>query len=260
MPLPKTPLQHNIDEFEKAAKQYHKLKHSTSRTKKERDDLDKELKTRLADLKARKLQLKTKACVQERTDLQVALASYQKSNSVQGNNSAVTEEQYEWMDNEAHHPTKVLRENMAANGDLAPDKNCACHHIVEGKGRTIPDPDAPKGPRIQTQNAIMARVHLHMYGVGINDPDNGVYLPKYMKHTPHWRFPKALPHANIHTFKYEEWVYNTLEPNESEQSVRSALHKLRIMLEHGSEIGFLTTKTQTAYQLKMETLGLNITA
>jgi hypothetical protein len=252
MPLPLTPLEHNIEEFEKAALEYHRLKTSRPVNIDERKKLDDELKQRLADLKQRKQRLKTQASVNERVQVDLAEANYRKERAIAQNSLSPSPQQLDMMDREPHHPAARLRKNMEAQGDLAPDDNCACHHIVQGKGKTRKDKSNPSGPRIQTQNAILARAQLHLHGIGINDASNGVYLPKRMKHVPHWRFPKALPHANIHTLAYEQLVYNTLEFRSDTQSIKDGLSILRVMLEQGQNTDFLTKKTQTSYLAKLE--------
>jgi len=48
-----------------------------------------------------------------------------------------------------------------------PSANHTAHHIVPGKGKT--------------KGAVRARIRLHLYGIRINDPGNGVWLPTYSK-------------------------------------------------------------------------------
>lgn len=254
MPLPLTPLEHNIAEFEKAAIEFHRLKTSKPISVEGKKRLDQELLDRLAHLDKRLQDLSTQSYVQERVQMDLALNSYQGERLVPNGRKTTTLAMQKMMKLEPHHPTAQLRRNMEADGDLAPDENCDCHHIVEGRGKTRKNPDDPSGPRLQTQNAIMARAWLHRYGVGINDPANGVYLPAAMKFVPHWRFPKAIPHANIHTFDYEEMVANKLRTRKSEGEVRGALRTIRATLEHGSECDFLTAKAQTQYKRKQRRL------
>ncbi|MEC7547558.1 MAG: AHH domain-containing protein [Pseudomonadota bacterium] len=254
MPLPLTPLEHNIQEFEKAAREYHKLRLSKPVSVEEKKKIDEELKLRLADLDRRMRNLETNSSIQERICLQQELCDYQSSRAVPQDAKVTTSEQLELMKSDPHHPTTNLRKNMEAAGIMTPDDNCHCHHIVVGGGKRVKDPANPGGPKIQTKNAIMARARLHRYGIGINDPVNGVYLPKSMKYVPHWRFPKALPHANIHTFAYEQMVNDALTPARSADAVRNTLLRIRAILEQGSDYTFLTQKASSQYEAKINKL------
>lgn len=254
MPLPLSPLEHNIQEFEKAAREYHTLKLSKPVSVDAKKKIDEELELRLADLERRMRNLETDSSVQERICQQQELCSYQSARAVPAGAKVTTEEQLEMMKLDPHHPTIYLRKNMEAAGIMPPDENCHCHHIVLGCGKRVKDPNNPSGPKIQTKNAIMARARLHRYGIGINDPINGVYLPKSMKYVPHWRFPKALPHANIHTFAYEQLVNDALTPARSAEAVKNILLRVRAMLEHGSNYTFLTQKASSQYRAKVDKL------
>lgn len=75
-----------------------------------------------------------------------------------------------------------------------------------------------------------------------------------MKYMPHWRFPKALPHANIHTFAYEQMINNALNPARSAEAVKNTLLRVRAMLEHGSNYTFLTHKALSQYETKINKL------
>lgn len=64
---------------------------------------------------------------------------------------------------EEHHRADALEKFMRAVPIPKPSRNHTAHHIVPGKGKT--------------QYAYRARVRIHLFGVRINDPDNGVWLP-----------------------------------------------------------------------------------
>lgn len=82
---------------------------------------------------------------------------------------------------EKHHPKKVLAGFMRADGRPQPGANFTAHHLVQGRGRT--------------ERAAMARVTLHFYNIRINDPDNGVWLPRTKNDRGHCAMPNAPAHA-----------------------------------------------------------------
>lgn len=96
------------------------------------------------------------------------------------------------MANEKHHPTPVLASFLRADGRAQPSPNFTAHHLVQGVGKT--------------ERAAMTRINLHFYNVRINDPDNGVWLPRTKKNEGHWAMPSAPAHSEIHTHNYETWV------------------------------------------------------
>lgn len=247
MPLPLAPIERTIEAFEKAAREYHNLRLSKPRTSDQKKEIDKELKLRLADLKQRKLMLTTEADIHDKVaKMQVDLNAYQERNRAKaGESDDDADVRVSRLTEESHHPTKALRDNMFAIGDLPPDDNCACHHIVAGQGKSIID--RKTGKRKQSQNAIEARAILHFLGLGINDPSNGVYLPSSSDYIPHWRFPRALSHANIHTLAYEKMVNDKIKFLESELALRNQLAGLRSMLENGEETFFLTKRSEKKY-------------
>lgn len=255
MPLPLAPIERTLDSFEKAAQEYHSLKRSrTKNSPAEQNKIDRELKNRLSDLDERR------RCLHIDTDLhdkiakmQSDLALYQSNNRVDLSQDSQTLDAH--VDNlklEGHHKKPLygtLKDNMLAIGDIAPDKNCSCHHIVMGKGRSIVN--RKTNQKEQSQAAIQARMTLHYLGLGINDPANGVYLPSYMKYVPHWRFPRALPHANLHTLAYEIRVNDAIRTLNDEASLRGQLKKIRRKLENGDMRYVLTAKSEAKFLEKI---------
>jgi len=118
---------------------------------------------------------------------------------------------------EEHHPTKVLEEFMRAVPMPKPSSNHTAHHIVPGKGRTT--------------HSARARSRIHLFGVRINDPDNGVWLPSASKFTPNWSMPDALGHKQYHTEGYEKWVSMRLRNQSSEIFIRQELRLIALILE-----------------------------
>ena len=154
-----SPLERAISEFERKAEDFHSSN----------GDLDKkELEGKRDHLNLQRMT--TEACAQVQSQLDI----YRE----EARNKKLSNK------NENHHPTDTLAKFMSAEGYPKPDKNCECHHIIQGKGRS-------------QVFATQARLRLHMCGVGINDPDNGVWLPSNIKDVPHWAMKK---HFHIKSF------------------------------------------------------------
>ena len=119
--------------------------------------------------------------------------------------------------NEAHHPSSKLEILMIANGNPKPSPSLSAHHIVAGKGRV--------------QATYQARVHMHVRGIRINDPDNGCWLPKTKKDTPHWTMPDALSHRQNHTKYYELGVSRVVISQRTESAIRSKLRYIAKLLQ-----------------------------
>ncbi|SHE91603.1 A nuclease family of the HNH/ENDO VII superfamily with conserved AHH [Microbulbifer donghaiensis] len=254
MPHPMKPIERTLAAFEVAAREYHQLRAKVARSQEERRALDKELRDRLADLKLRYNQLTVEADIAEQVANQEALQEYRAhNNKALDSDKAVSKAARATMKAEPHHPTEVLRKNMAAIGDVEPDRYCRCHHIVMGVGKKERDPVTNE--RRPTKNSLQARAKLHMLGIGINDPHNGVFLPASLAHVPHWRFPRALPHANIHTLAYEKMVVDYVGHLNDQQSLVQNLRRIRRHLEEGDRILFMREEKQLAYNEKMKLLA-----
>jgi len=100
---------------------------------------------------------------------------------------------------EKHHPTDVLEKYMRVEGIPKPSTKHTAHHIVPGLGKL----------KVVTNQT---RVHLHIYGIRINDPANGVYLVRKDEDTPHWSMPNSRGHLKYHTHEYERWISQRLRP------------------------------------------------
>ncbi|AYO07816.1 MULTISPECIES: AHH domain-containing protein [Vibrio harveyi group] len=96
---------------------------------------------------------------------------------------------------EKHHPTKKLANNLTAAGEPQPTLSHEAHHIIPGKGRH-------RQADIET-----ARINMHMHRIGINAPQNGVWLMNYAKNVDlNWESPDSPAHRSIHTYNYESWI------------------------------------------------------
>lgn len=138
--------------------------------------------------------------------------------------------------NEKHHPTKVLATFMRASGRPQPAQNFTAHHLVPGRGRT--------------ERAAMARVTLHFYNIRINDPDNGVWLPRTKKDKGHWAMPSAPAHAEIHTHNYELWIAANITDGGSEAMLRARLQRLRFLLRDGRQPERVTQRPDSSWSGK----------
>jgi len=123
---------------------------------------------------------------------------------------------------EPHHPTKILARNLAAVNEPQPSPDHVAHHIVPGKGRWI-------------QAAILdVRLTLHEYGVGINDPINGIFLPNKKKSRGHWATPKAPVHKELHGWNYERWVSGSLPDTLKKPTFLKRLEIIKNQLRDGA--------------------------
>ncbi len=119
---------------------------------------------------------------------------------------------------ESHHPTEVLEKYMRAEGVPKPSSKHTAHHIVPGKGKI----------KILTNRT---RVHLHIYGIRINDPANGVYLVHKDEDTPHWSMPKSRGHLTYHTHDYERWLSQKIRAIKNIDLIKTQLQLIGGMLQ-----------------------------
>lgn len=118
---------------------------------------------------------------------------------------------------ERHHPTRLLGKHMHADGKPKPSPQHAAHHIIPGRGKT--------------SHTYLARTHMHINGIRINDPDNGVWLPMHKKHTPHWSMPTARSHLEYHTREYEYKVSRRVVNKLNESLIRKELQLIGVLLQ-----------------------------
>lgn len=136
--------------------------------------------------------------------------------ATQGTRSEVAAKQTA-LASEEHHPTDVLEKFMRSIPIPKPSSVHTAHHIVPGRGKT--------------KDANLARVRMHRFGVRINDPDNGVWLPRFKSHTPHWSMPDSKGHLQYHTHGYESWVFKKLRSKSSEVFIRQELRLIGQLLQ-----------------------------
>lgn len=119
------------------------------------------------------------------------------------------------------HSMKLTR-NMVAAGQVRPTdaapKAVSTHHVVAATDL----------------RAERSRTMLFRWNIGINDVDNGVYLPAY-KSSMVASLPSASKHALIHTDLYHVNVLARLMPvpNNNPQNGRLALRQIKQELTNG---------------------------
>lgn len=125
---------------------------------------------------------------------------------------------------ENHHPTKMLARNLQAIGEPKPTPIHEAHHIIPGAGKH------------RKQLMIMSRLNLHAFGVGINDPINGIWLRNFAKNTPDdWATPESPAHRPLHTYNYETWIASKFSNDNLPESVfLSRLQTVKRELRDGS--------------------------
>lgn len=116
---------------------------------------------------------------------------------------------------EKHKPSKLSR-HMRYVGTNRPS-NVAAHAIVSGNH----------------SEAIAARRILARWKIRIDDPDNGVFLPRDSRFIPHNELPNAVNHAKLHSNEYYLNVTNMLGRSTSQNECRSALRLIALELQNG---------------------------
>lgn len=119
------------------------------------------------------------------------------------------------------HSAKLTR-NMKAAGQLRPadaaPKTVSAHHVVAATD----------------DRAFESRKKLFRWGIGINDVDNGVYLPAF-KNSAVSSLPNAVKHVVVHTDEYHVNVLArfVMIPNDSTARGRVALRQIKQELIDG---------------------------
>jgi len=120
---------------------------------------------------------------------------------------------------ERHNSRRLARHLRAATGYKRP-LNSSAHAIVSGNAKY--------------EQAEAAREILAGFGIRIDDPANGVFLPKSSKHIGHPRMPEAVNHSEIHTRKYYVNVLAMLSQTTSAADCRRVLGLIAKQLRDGT--------------------------
>lgn len=118
------------------------------------------------------------------------------------------------------HQSQRLGENMRAVGRAKPTERYDAHAIVSGTHI----------------NAAIPRLILAEYRVGLDDPDNGVWLPRSgndSRKSLCWATPGAVPHSRTHRKSYYFWVRQLLTPLTSRRLVKEKLRNIGDRLAKG---------------------------
>ena len=205
------PLEAAIARYEQAANEHYSVKNTKSTlTELEREE---QLKKALRHLNQQREFLKTI------DNVQAKLETYREQ-GMKAVTGTVPEQvdAMQLMENENHHPTKVLEEYMAAEGVPKPTPGHTAHHIVPGKGKL----ERVTGP---------TRLHMFFHGVRINDPANGVYLVAKDADTPHWSMPDSRGHKKYHTNEYEQWVASWIQRETDINHIKTRLQLIGKILQ-----------------------------
>ncbi len=117
---------------------------------------------------------------------------------------------------EEHSPSRLAR-HKRATGARRP-VNTAAHAIVSGAH-----------PNTEAARKILAK-----YKIRVDDPDDGVFLPRDSRYIPHSELPGAVDHAEIHTEEYYVNVTNLLRQTKSALECRMALRLIAGKLRKGT--------------------------
>lgn len=139
--------------------------------------------------------------------IQDGIERYRLRASIKSRDELLTEE----------HNSTILSIHLVEQHGFRPPR-CHAHAIVAGKHKFA----APL-------RLIMAKLK-----IGIDDPDNGCWLPENTAATPHPSFPKAPPHSRIHRSNYFFWINTRLSIMRDELAFRSTLNLIGRMLHNGS--------------------------
>ncbi len=114
---------------------------------------------------------------------------------------------------------RTLSRNIVADAIAPRPANACAHHIVA----------------LKHEDAELARRRLFGWSIGINDADNGVFLPRWAN-KPLASHPNAPQHEPVHSPLYFSTVYARLRSAEAKDSEagRARLKTIKAQLQAGS--------------------------
>ncbi|MCE9685811.1 AHH domain-containing protein [Shewanella sp. AS16] len=211
-PLDPTPLEMIIYQYELKAREFHNTKNKATAHSETEEQMAQRIAKRDRDWQHLRLERRK---ISAHVMLQENLALYREENSSKTPRELLAEK---------HHPTKKLSRNLRATGELQPTPIHEAHHIIPGEGRH------------RKKLVMESRLNLHAYGIGINDPLNGIWLRNFAKNNPDdWATPESPPHRPIHTYNYETWIAAMFSNDNLPETVfLSRLHSVKRKLKDGS--------------------------
>jgi hypothetical protein len=140
--------------------------------------------------------------------------------------------------NKSNNSTK-LGNHLTAAGKFRSNQHFQAHHIVCSKHAS----------HVASRFILFDKI----MGYGINDPDNGCWLPTKHKYAQSTKFKNAVGHQYVHTTEYATWVKNTITGSTSKEVLKGRLLILQMKLinmttQKAKEI--LTDKGQTDFRTK----------
>ena len=152
----------------------------------------------------------------ERKRLEHLLIAQQSLESYRAENEGTSVKE---LAEEEHHPTEKLAKFLRAAGEPKPTSYHEAHHIVCGKGR------------YRQRLTYAARLRMHSFGIGINDPTNGVWLRNFEKNkSDDWATPDTVSHRRLHRHNYEVWVSTSLRTKVNKLDFINALRGVKIKI------------------------------
>lgn len=110
--------------------------------------------------------------------------------------------------------SEKLGKNMRASGKPKPNYRWDAHHIISG-GHT---------------EAAALRAVIALLKLRIDDPNNGVWLPKRTADTGENPYPRAVPHSRIHRQNYYDWLNESLLHIRDLDTLTTTLNVIESML------------------------------
>ena len=115
------------------------------------------------------------------------------------------------------HKSSRLGRHLKYTGQKRPP-NTAAHAIVSGSH----------------DEARAARQILAKWKIRIDDPDNGVFLPRDSRYIPHPEMKNAVNHAKLHTDEYYVNITAMLSQSTTEYECRQTLQLIAQSLQDGT--------------------------
>lgn len=125
------------------------------------------------------------------------------------------------LENEKHSSSRLGR-YMTRAGDARPSSRCDAHAMISGNHG----------------DSVILRALLAYFGIRIDDPFNGCWLPRDWDDRPYMpnHLRNAVPHCRIHHRKYYFWMSKYIHPSRitTQDQLIQALRMIRVSLQTGA--------------------------